>query len=427
MFLYTKFYRFLIIAFLSCFSVSTYALEAVKDVLLSKEIKNILNKNRKIYNLTGLSVSIKLPDNDKINDYVSGYYSLSKSKNITPNTLFQIGSITKTFTSTVIFKLIEENKLNVNDRLGKWLPQYPRWKNIEIYNLLYHTSGIYNYTSGKSFDKLLIKNPHKYWSLNELADLTYKHSDLFKPGKKYNYTNTDYILLGMIIEKITNKSIKEVFDSYFNQYNLNNTFYLSSKYSNEIKNRIAHGYNRDGTFKFNTDITFASTSFGQSAGAMISTPDDLIKWLSDLFTGKIITNKSLVDMTKIISEINTKAINIKEFRIPKKFTQSKPFVELGSGAGIGLLYFKHNGFAWVHAGGTLGYESLYAYSPCNGIFLALTYNVKPKKQLIFIQIADEIFKSLNNSTEVRKAIRFYQSNNKLPGYCSKEYQQQFGS
>lgn len=133
---------------------------------------------------------------------------------------------------------------------------------------------------------MLRTKPQKYWSLQQLAELAYPHSDLFKTGKKYNYTNTDYILLGMIIEKATNKSLPQVFDEYLKQYDLTNTFYSPLAYSCALKHKIAHGYNRDGTFKYNTDVTSVSMSFGQSAGAMISTPNDIIRWLQALFSGK---------------------------------------------------------------------------------------------------------------------------------------------
>lgn len=392
---------------------SAYALD--EKMLLNKNIQAILDESRTKYNFSAISVSLKLPEDIEIKNYVSGYYSSSTTKAIDPTSLFQVGSITKTFTATIIFKLIEEKKLSNKDNLGKWLPQYPRWKNITIDNLLHHTSGVYNYSSGKQFDNLLRKYSYKNWSLGELAQIAYKHPDFSLPGKRYHYTNTDYILLGMIIEKITNKPIKQNFIEYFKQYNLKNTFYLPDK--NEIKNRMVHGYNRDGTFKFNKDVTWASTSFGQSAGAMISTPYDLIKWLDDLFAGKIITHQSLDYMTSIISEESMTSVNNKNIVLQKNLRSSKSFIEIGAGEGLGLLYFKNAGFAYVHAGGMPGYESFYAYNPCTGIYLVLAYNIKPKEQLIFIQIANEIFGELHNSSSLLKAIKIYQHKNTLPAYC----------
>jgi D-alanyl-D-alanine carboxypeptidase len=361
---------------------------------LNKKIQHIVDESRIKYKLPALSVSIKLPNNKQILNYTSGNYSLSENKPITSSTLFQIGSITKTFTASIVFKLIEEGKFNIHDKVGKWLPHYPKWKNITIGDLLRHTSGVYNYSSGSDFDTLLRENPGKYWSLNELAALSYQHANLFLPGKKYHYTNTDYVLLGMIIEKATHQSLQQVFDDYIKKYHLHNTFYSPSHYPSRIKNKIAHGYNRDGTFPFNKDVTFTSMSFTQSAGAMISSPSDLITWLSALFSGKIITPQSLSYMTAILSEENAEPINIDKIHPSDQSFNGQSFIEIGAGSGIGLIYFKEIGLTWVHSGGTPGYESFYAYNPRKKIFLALAYNVKPKQQLIFIHIANKIFAAL---------------------------------
>lgn len=396
-----------------------FALDSKNEgVLLNKQIQNTLKKDRIKYELPALSVGIKLPEEDNPRNYIIGYYYLSGKKKITSDTLFQIGSITKTFTASIIFKLIEEYQLNLNDELTRWLPQYPRWKNVTVNDLLRHTSGVSNYSHGKEFDSVLRSNPNKYFSLSELANLAYDQGDISRPGKKYNYTNTDYILLGMISEKVTKKSLQQIFDNYLHQYHLTNTFYTPSGYPHHIINKIAHGYDRGGTFKFNEDVTFVSTSSGQSAGAIISTPNDLIKWLNQLFAGKIITNKSLTNMMSVISEIDAKPIDLLNIHLSNELLkQKKSFTEVGAGRGMGLLYFKNYGFAWVHAGGVPGYESFYAYNPCTGIYLVLMYSVKPKQQLTFIKIADDIFNTLNKSELVNNYVKLYQHNNVLPAYC----------
>jgi len=324
-----------------------------------------------------------------------------------------MGSITKTFTATMILKLAEENRITLDQKIAGWFPQYPRWKNITVDNLLKHASGVSNYTHGENFDRMLRENPGKYFPMAELADLAYSQTDVSKPAEKYHYTNTDYVLLGMIIEKVTHQTIQQMFDEYLRQYHLNHTFYTPSGYPGQIKDSIAHGYNRDGTFKFNEDVTFVSMSFTQSAGALVSTPEDIIHWLNDLFSGKILTNGSLAKMMTVMSEINLKPIDLKNLKISNKVKQT-PFTEIGSGAGIGLLYFKDYGFVWVHAGGTLGYESFYVYNPCNGIYLVLTYSTKLKQQLVFTKIASDIFEVLNNSSLVKARVQRYQQNHLLP-------------
>jgi D-alanyl-D-alanine carboxypeptidase len=81
------------------------------------------------------------------------------------------------------------------------------------------------------------------------------------------------------------------------------------------------------------------------------------------------------------------------------------------------VYFNNGTLAWVHSGGTLGYESFYAYNPCNGVYLALVYSAKPKHQFTFIEIADVLLKEINYSPEVQKGIKTYQKENTLPDFC----------
>ncbi len=408
--------QLLIMVFLCCIHCGTYAFHSNGERILDDKIQTILDRDRIKYHLPALSVSIQLSEKNKTKDYVSGYDALSGKKKITANTLFQIGSITKTFTATIIFKLIEESKISLNSKLADWFPQYPRWKDITVKNLLNHTSGVYNYTHGKDFDNKLRKNLYKYWSLDELANMAYQHPDLSKPGQHYRYTNTDYILLGLIIEKVMNKSIQQVFNQYLHQYNLNNTFYSSSGYPKDAISKMAHGYNRDGTFGYNTDVTFFSM-FSQSDGALISTPHDITDWLNQLFAKRVISYKYLEDMMAIISEENAKPINLSKLNLSKVVKQ-KSLTEIGSGSGIGLVYFKDFGFTWVHAGGTPGYESFYAYNPCNGIKIVLMYNVKPKQQLVFTKIASDVFNVLNSSDVVKDLVKTYQHKNALPKYCN---------
>ncbi|WP_058481174.1 serine hydrolase domain-containing protein [Legionella waltersii] len=408
---------FVLASVLCFFCFSVYAEEKQQRTTLTDNIQKAVNEIRLRYHLPAISLSIKLPNNDEISNFVSGNFSLNHYKRINPNTLFQVGSITKTFTASIIFKLIEDDKLNLQDNLGKWLPEYPKWKDITIDELLHHTSGIYNYTNGKLFDRILRKRPYKNWSLKELANIAYKHPALYKPGTQYNYSNTDYILLGLIIEKATNRPLQLIFNEYLKKYALNRSFYTPFKYTNQMTNNIAHGYNRDGTFPMNTDITYNSLSFAQSSGAILSTPNDLVKWLIALFSGKIIHNKSLEEMTKIISEKDAQPIHLKDLSRSDLNNHSKLIHEVGVGAGLGLVYLNNGTLAWVHSGGTLGYESFYAYSPCSGIYLALTYSAKPKHQFTFIEITDVLLKEINSSPEVQQGIKAYQKQNPLPDFC----------
>lgn len=411
--------KLLITLCVSFYACTVFSFGYKNKGILNGQIQKTINTDQVKYQLPALSVSISLPEAQSPQNFVSGYSTLLDNKKITPNTLFQIGSITKTFTAAIVLNLVSENKLDLQQKIGTWFPQYPRWKNISVDNLLRHTSGISNYSHGDEFDKMLRDNPNKNFSLDELALLAYKKPDFFKPGERYNYTNTDYILLGMIIEKVTHQSLQQVFNNYFHQFHLSHTFYVPNGYPDKIVNQIAHGYNRDGTFKFNQDVTSNSLSSAASAGGIISTPNDIINWLHQLFTGRVISNTSLANMMTIISEEDAKLLDLQKIDIYKYARKSAPFIEIGSGAGVGLVYFKSSGLAFVHAGGMPGYESFYLFDPCKGIYVVLMYSVKPKQQLIFAEIAHDILAVLNKSEWVNHDIKAYQHNHSLPIYCKR--------
>lgn len=415
----SKLTKRLITAAVSLFIIFVYAKTTLTTFEISKnlnsKIQTTLEQDLREYSLPGLSVSIQIPSEIFTRNYVAGYDTINNNRLITKDTLFQIGSLTKTFTASIILKLNEDKKLHLNDKIGKWLSEYPRWRNITINNLLNHSSGIYNYTHGQSFDRRLRDNPHRYYFLHDLADTAYRQNDLFAAGERVSYSNTDYILLGMIIERATKHNIQQIFDQYLQIYNLSNTFFSPAGYPSQMIDRIAHGYNRDGTFKDNTDVTHVTMSFGQSSGAMVATANDLNKWLQLLFNGQIINFSSLKKMTSLIST-EGKSIDINTIEQEEKLSKNS-FTEIGFGLGMGMVYFRDYGFAWVHAGGSIGYESLYVYNPCKGIYFILLYNAKPKEQLIFIRIAENIFQILDNSPEIIRAIHAYQASHKLPEYC----------
>lgn len=416
-----KVFEILLLSFCgSLFSYAAYAIDQEKISLdaLDKSVQEIVNTDRLKYQIPGISVAIKLPNEQGIREYVSGYYSLAEDRKIAPDTIFQIGSITKTFIASIIFKLVEENKIFLDDKLSKWFPQYPRWSEITVRNLLNHSSGIYNYTHGSEFDKKIQQNPYKQWKMEELVNIAYQHADGFKAGEKFSYSNTDYILLGWIIEKVTDQNLQQIFSRYFAKYNLSNTFYAPFGYPEGVKQKMANGYNRDGTLKPNTDVTSFSLSIGQSAGAMLSTPNDIIIWLNQLFSGKILSDGSLASMTSIISEEDAKPIDLMKISLQKQQDLNKHRLSpIGAGMGMGLVYFKNYGYAWVHAGGTLGYESFYTYNPCKGIAVVLMYNVKPKQQLIFTKIVGDIFNVLDQSPIASAVVSKFSKGSSFPSYC----------
>jgi CubicO group peptidase (beta-lactamase class C family) len=207
-----------------------------------------------------------------------------------PNTKFRLGSITKQFTAASILLLEERGKLSVNDPVKKYLSDAPAaWDKITIFNVLTHTAGIANFTGFPDYPKL---EPFPT-SAKELVD-RFKDKPLeFQPGEKWNYSNSGYVLLGYLIEKITGGSYaKFVADNIFTPLGMKDSGYDSN--TAVIPHR-ASGYARGSNGFENAGFIHMSVPF--SAGALYSTTEDLLKWEQGLFGGKVLKAGSLEKMT----------------------------------------------------------------------------------------------------------------------------------
>lgn len=385
---------------------------------LNQQIQTVVNHALVKYKLPALSVSIQLPNENKIRNYVAGTTTLKGSKAITPRSLFQFGSVTKTYTATMIMKLVAEHKLSTNDKLGQFFPQYPRWKNITVAQLMHHTSGVFNYIDAKDFWVKLKKHPQTQFTLKQLADLAYQYPDPFKAGHSYAYTNTDYILLGMIIEKVTKLKATEAYGRYlFKPYRLNETYYAGNRYPKGVYARMAHGYDNEGTFGYNKDITDYSLSFASTAGALVSTPGDVTQFLRKLFNGDIVPPHILKQMQTVVTAKNKTIHHVKNY-LRQHPVGKQGWLQVGQGYGFGLVYFKDAGFTWMHTGGVDGYQSFYGVNACNGMIVTGVYSSQPKEQFIFLNIYRSLVHVLNQSKFVKMQIRQYQRTHKLPAFCA---------
>jgi CubicO group peptidase (beta-lactamase class C family) len=204
----------------------------------------------------------------------------------TPQTKFRLGSITKQFTSMAIMQLQEKGLLNVNDPIIKLIPDYPEvGEKITIHHLLTHTSGIPNFTSFPDYVKtMMIPSPV------EKTVERFKDKPLeFEPGEKYSYSNSGYVLLGYIIEKVTGKSYEEyIEENIFKPLNMKDTGY--DHYITLLKHR-ATGYDLTDDGPVNAD--YIDMTIPHAAGALYSTVEDLYTWDRALYTEKLVSKSSL--------------------------------------------------------------------------------------------------------------------------------------
>ncbi|PDZ43397.1 serine hydrolase domain-containing protein [Bacillus wiedmannii] len=240
----------------------------------------------------------KTSEGGKTWSYAAGVANLSSKKPMKTDFRFRIGSVTKTFTVTVVLQLAEENRLNLDDSIEKWLPGVIQGngyddKQITIRQVLNHTSGIAEYTRSKSFNLMDTK---KSYRAEELVKMGISMPPDFAPGKSWSYSNTGYVLLGILIETVTGNSYaEEIENRIIEPLELSNTF-LPGNSSVIPGTKHARGYIQLDGASEPKDVTYYNPSMGSSAGDMISTADDLNKFFSYLLGGKLIKEQQLKQM-----------------------------------------------------------------------------------------------------------------------------------
>ena len=205
------------------------------------------------------------------------------------NTLFQIGSVTKQFTSSAILQLVEQGKVSLDDKLSKYFPGFPKGDSVTVHMLLNHTSGMADYTEIDGFMNWA-SLPLKGDSLvARFKDRPYN----FSPGTQWRYCNSGYFLLGMIVEKASGMSWRDyVYKNVIGRAGLQHTD--ANRWDSIMPNR-ARGYMRMSDKVINAP--FISMEIPFSAGNIISTTHDLDQWTNALYAGKVVSPASLKKMT----------------------------------------------------------------------------------------------------------------------------------
>lgn len=268
-------------------------------------------------------ILVKTYEGGKTWGYAAGVANLITKKPMKTDFRFRIASVTKTFTATVVLQLAGENRLNLDDSIEKWLPGVIQGngydaKQITIRQILNHTSGIAEYSRTKEAD--FFKNRNKSFTAEDLVKLGISLPPDFAPGKGWSYSNTGYVLLGILIEKVTGNSYaEEIENRIIEPLELSNTFLPGNSSVIPGTNHARGYFQPDGASELK-DITYYNPSIGSSAGDMISTADDLNKFFSYLLSGKLLKEQQLKQMLTTVptgsAEIVGYGLGIYETRLP---------------------------------------------------------------------------------------------------------------
>ncbi len=314
---------------------------------LYQRLQTALDSLQSVEGYTGLSAAVEFADGTCWQG-TAGTANTSANTAVEPDMLFSAASITKTFTASLILQLMDQGLLGLDDTLSDWLPDYDNIDNsITIRQMLNHSSGLYEYSDNLNGQLAVLMHPDQYWSPEEILSLVLE--PYFEPGTDYHYSNTNYILLGMIACKALQvDSLENEYTSrFFNTCGLPRTF-LDVEQDIPDTCVIANGYmdlNNDGVLDdLGAFPRTAIYSAAWTAGAIVSTSRDLAHWGQCLYRGEILSPVLLDTM------LNSRPIDAQS--------------GLAENYGLGVMLYTFNSHTFYgHTGHIPGYASQLVYSP----------------------------------------------------------------
>jgi D-alanyl-D-alanine carboxypeptidase len=271
--------KFLTVAAAVLLSAQVARADAIDDYVRARQTKD---------HVPGIAIAV-LKDGKVVRKKGYGLADVEHSSLVTTSTPYQLASVTKQFTATGIMMLIEEDKIKLEGKITDYLPNLPNtWRDITVRQLLNHTSGIKSYTNVDSFRKTFRKD----FSHTEIIDLVKGEPLEFAPGAGWNYNNTGFYLLGMLIEKVIGKTYGAFLsERIFTPLGMTRT--RVNDLSVVLPGRV-RGYSWNNNSLVNGEYISPTQPF--AAGALVSTIDDMIRWEGALASGKLLKKSSWEQM-----------------------------------------------------------------------------------------------------------------------------------
>jgi D-alanyl-D-alanine carboxypeptidase len=344
---------------------------------LQRDLNQYLSARSKIEHISAISLSVSLHGQPENINLTAGRTRYGGGTPVTPDNLWQIGSNTKAFTSATILQLEAEGKLTIDQTVGRWLPQYPAWKNVTIRRLLNMTSGIPTYDFVPAWLRDYAKNPKRNFTIAELIGYVYPENNpnAPPPTNGYDYSNTNYLLAELIIERASGHSYASELEWRFlqSEIGLNDTYYSGTQYPRDVLDRMVSGYffSHAGDMAgfaplFGKDVRDDSVSWLQAAGGIVSTPEDMTRWARALYTGPMLAPKRRAELFSLVSTKTGNPI--------AKTSLSDPS---GFGLGVSQSTAPEIGTVWFYQGQTFGYRVSLIYFPRQDAVVAFGLNSSP--------------------------------------------------
>ena len=278
--------------------------------------------------------------------------------------LWQIGSNTKAFTAVIILQLEAEGKLSISDPIGRWLPQYPAWRNITVHQLLDMTSRIPDYLYQPAFAMAFAADQHTKFTAARLVSYVAR-LPLGPAG--YHYTNTDYILAQMIIEKVTHDSYADQLTKrIITPLGLRTTCLAPYTCPAADAGRMPTGYfyiAGEVPSLIGKPMPPLALTWAQAAGGIVSSLADMTTWDRDLYQGRLLPARQQRQLESLVSKATGQPIGSTTVADPS-----------GYGLGVAQQTSRQTGPFWYYEGQALGARVVHYYFPRSGMIIALAAN-----------------------------------------------------
>jgi D-alanyl-D-alanine carboxypeptidase len=326
---------------------------------ISGRLDAALEYIRKKRGLPGISATIVFADGSTW-EGASGFADLGAKREVTPRTAFAVASISKTFTAAAVLALVEDGRLSLDESVVGRLPGVRIDRRITVRMLLDHTSGLHDFFLHPAIDRALLGGPDRAWTARQ--SLGFVAKPYFRPGRGWHYSNTNYLVLGLLVEDVTGRPLGTVIRDRFLEPLALDTAY--TQVLERPRGPIAHGYRYESGARAASPIDLSDGSqvmpftsvvtAAAGAGSIAASSADIGRWAQALYGGDVIGPEMLALMVD-----------------PTRTLRFKPRVPYGLGAQAVTIDGRR---AFGHSGRFLGFQSVMRYLPDQDIAIAVLTN-----------------------------------------------------
>ncbi len=354
---------------------------------LRGDLRRYLTARRTAEHISAVSLRVTFPGSRPAIALATGTTRYGGGPPVSPRALWEIGSNTKAFTSVIVLQLEAEGKLSIGDPIGRWLPQYPAWRHITIRQLLDMTSRIPDYLYQPAFIAAFAADQHTRFTAAQLVSYVV---GLPLGPKGYHYSNTDYLLAQMIIEKITHHSYaSQLSRRIITPLRLATTCLAPYTCPASDAGRMPAGYfyiAGGPPSLIGKAMPPLALTWAQAAGGIVSSLADLTTWDRALYSGELLPARQQHQLESLVSEATGKPIR-----------RTAPGGPLGYGLGVQQENSRQTGPYWAYEGQAFGARVLNLYFPRTGMSIALAVNSSTITNDDLSDLSSSVYQTLQNA------------------------------